>query len=241
MRLPRVQLSVRRAMAAVAALAIALGIGIWAERMWRRSRDFRAHAAVHRAAEQLANSYGHNEYADYHARMRQEYEDAAWHPWRTVAPDPPRRSESPPAPGPGGVVASRSAAEGGGAAIRVTVEVIPKPDGEPYHDGEPIRCKGRLSWEGVGPPEDVLIVLQPGLFPDVKFAKCDEKLLPVKPVGEGRSPGSGTADWEGSIRANRVQGIDDYIIVVTPLGEYGASYRHEDRPVRGSRRLKITR
>lgn len=219
MRVPCVGFTVRRMMVAVAISAIGIGAGVWAERMWRYTRDLRKHAAVHRATERLMLSIGDGRKAEYHTLMRHKYEDAARHPWKGGAAEVEREA----------------------GKVRVTVEILPKPDGEPYGHGEPIRCKGQVSWEDAAPPEEVKIVLQTGLFPDKNFPKCNEKFLDVERTSGGQDSRSGTAEWEGSIRANRVPGIDDYIIVAYPFAADSGVYVEDGTPIRGFARLRIPR
>jgi hypothetical protein len=206
-------------MVAVAISAIAIWAGIGAVRAWHYSRDLRRHAAVHGATERLMLSSGNGREAEYHALMKRKYENAAQRPWKRNDAD----------------------VEPKAAKVRVTVEILPKPDGEPYEDGEQIRCRGRVSWEDVAPPEDVKIVLQTGLFPDKNFAKCNEKILPMKGMDGGQEARSGEAEWEGSIRANRMPGIDDYIIVAYPFAMDSGVYVENGAPIRGFARLSIPR
>jgi hypothetical protein len=123
----------------------------------------------------------------------------------------------------------------------VTVEILPKPDGEPYQHGEQIRCKGRITWKGAGPPRDTMAFLQPGFFPDPGLPGANARFLPVKVTSLDPDSSSGTAEWEGSIRANRVLGIDDYVITIVPLDENLNEYREAGRSAHGFQRLRIPR
>jgi hypothetical protein len=241
MRLPRVRFTVRRMMVAVAISAIAIGAGIWAERMWRYSRDLRGHAVAYRVTEEILRSHGNDREAERFALMRGKYDDAAGHPWSGINEDPP---------GPwshgSGINHGRRKTGGAGAQrrasmVRVTVEILPKPDGEPYQHGEQIRCKGRITWEAVGPPKKIVAILQPGVFPDRSLPSANADYFPVKVASQAPDTSSGTAEWEGSIRANRVSGIDDYLILVYPLDERFDEYLHDGTPVSGVERLRVPR
>jgi hypothetical protein len=214
---PRVRFTVRRTIVAVAISAIAIGVSVGAVRTWEYSGDLRRHAAVHGVAQRLMLSLGNASEAEYHALMRRKYEDTAQNPWKGGYAD----------------------AEPEAGNVRVTVEILPKPDGEPYEDGEQIRCKGRVSWHDVAPPEDVKIVLQTGLFPDKNFPKCNEKILPMRTMDGGYDTRSGNAVWEGSIRANRMPGVEDYIILAYPFAVGSGIYVENAALIRGSARLRI--
>jgi hypothetical protein len=98
--MPRFRLTVRRLMAAIAVVALALGLAT----MLKRSADFRALAAEQADAEAMSLSYadearGANgdrqrvargeQMAAYHRALRIKYEYAARYPWITPEPDPP--------------------------------------------------------------------------------------------------------------------------------------------------------
>lgn len=99
-RLP--QITIRRAMIMVAALALFLAVGIQ-EWKWQRHREFQREAERHRDQESsyrlksalpfLSNAQkaSYERLAEYHARMRQKYLQAASDPWTPVEeePEPP--------------------------------------------------------------------------------------------------------------------------------------------------------
>jgi hypothetical protein len=228
-------------MIAVAILAIVMGGGVWAAKMWWLSHDFRTQAAMHRVWERSWRSDGRMQFAEYHARMRRRYEDAARHPWRPVGPDPQDGLGDHPVAGTGGTEWGDDEVETGDGSVRITLALIPKPDGEPYHHGDPIPCKGTLSWQGVEPPEEVEVFLYPGLFPGPNLPSCWEKSVPVRVISKGHDSRSGIAEWEASLHANRASGIDVYHIEACPVAQGFRSYHHEGTPIRAFARLKISR
>jgi hypothetical protein len=105
MRLPRVRFTVRRLMAAVAAVAVGLA-SYEAGRRWssHRRRCLTAVAGHQWAAEMFrarlrnnasafyptaADLRWANRRAEYHERMERKWAQAATRPWESVAPDPP--------------------------------------------------------------------------------------------------------------------------------------------------------
>ena len=93
MKLPRVRLTVRQLMVAVA--AVVLGGLAYAARLAEIRRAYRRRAAELRYAEQ---TYRHRSYrdevedpaaADRLGRLAEKYEKTADRPWLPVAPDPP--------------------------------------------------------------------------------------------------------------------------------------------------------
>jgi hypothetical protein len=108
MRLPRVRLTVRQLMIAVAVFAFSLEVG----RAYRRSGDYRMQAWLYQERERVAlrrardvesgrihlDGYTAQEkqrfvaqsrrFAAHAARMRAKYEWATYLPWLSVAPDP---------------------------------------------------------------------------------------------------------------------------------------------------------
>lgn len=99
-RLP--QLTIRRAMILVSALAFILAVGVQ-EWKWQRHREFQREAERHRDQENFyrrqseytflsnARTASYERLAEYHARMRQKYLQAASDPWTPVEeePEPP--------------------------------------------------------------------------------------------------------------------------------------------------------
>ncbi len=131
--------------------------------------------------------------------------------------------------------------EPGGVSVRITVAVIPKPGGDAYHHGDPVPCKGTLSWQGVEPPQEVLVFLYPGLFPGPNLPSCWEASVPVEVISKDQDSRYGIAEWEVSPRANRASGIDDYHIEARPVAQGFRSYHHKGTPIRAVARLTITR
>ncbi len=104
MRVPRIRPSIRLLMILVAMAALFLGgahlrhlKGVYRQRAVRHaqlevsSRRIAKYAgALARiGAERPGAASSTSRRADYHAAMRQKYEDAAAHPWLSVDPDPP--------------------------------------------------------------------------------------------------------------------------------------------------------
>jgi hypothetical protein len=109
MRFPRPRLTVRRLMIAVAVLALLTGVIAMLIQSERHRQRAVYHAKMELETRHLINFYqgdlvlqrGENR-ADYpaklvlftarnlyHSEMKRKWEDAAHHPWLSVAPDPP--------------------------------------------------------------------------------------------------------------------------------------------------------
>jgi hypothetical protein len=107
----RLRVRIWQLMAAVVVVATALGVMIMTQRAYHAHRKAEKHAMVASAyrstlgqpkqdfglskseapfLDALASLDGYFESLErYHEGLRQKYHDLAWHPWRSVSPDPP--------------------------------------------------------------------------------------------------------------------------------------------------------
>jgi hypothetical protein len=226
---------------AVAAFAVLFAIGVVIRQMSERSQTYRKRAEVHGAGEALFRAQGANDEAEYHAAMRRKYEHAARIPWASLPADPPFSSgqnhpPAGPAPHPPG---RRTADVGPDARFKITIEVAPRPNNQPIKDGDPIECRGTVVWDGVEAPREVAVVLKPGLSPADDFPICDEGSVRLTGPNASADPRSGRTEWKVRLRANKVQGIVDYVITASPTAAQNARYGRDGASVMAYCRVQI--
>ena len=103
MRLPRVRLTVRGLMVAVATLGITLGVFVERRERFQRERDRHAPGMITTVHGRVYDYFGHEVlderlYATevrYHVHMFHKYDSAFRYPWLPVRPDPPAPLLSP--------------------------------------------------------------------------------------------------------------------------------------------------
>jgi hypothetical protein len=93
MRLPRIRLTVRRLMLAVAVVALV----IWLGRIYQLRQMYLEKVLDNKVAlRQLDSGIScyTEDHTNWHEAMKQKYEHAARHPWLPVEPDPPYPNDS---------------------------------------------------------------------------------------------------------------------------------------------------
>ena len=99
MRLPRIRMTTRRWMVAVAIVGIVLGVTIERHNRFRKIADYHQ-GEIMKLARRLAAFAGSSDHPliprlDSHESMRLKYEHAARYPWLPVEPDPPEPQRIP--------------------------------------------------------------------------------------------------------------------------------------------------
>jgi hypothetical protein len=246
MRLPRMQVTVMGLLAAVALMAPPL----WAFRMWERANAYLVMAAMHRDEERMnlaavldfpGSKREHERQAAYHASLARRYEWAARHPWRDFSPGPPPdpRRHFPrtiffghqPDPVP----------ESG--SIGVTLRVVPRSDGKSFRDGDNIRCEGTVTWEGVNPPDEVLLLQRPGSLIDLKnFPACSCATCPVNVTSQQGSTRSGRGVWSGEIVASAFPpGVNEFCIQAIPLAKGRLEFHKDGESIMEYQRVRVVK